>query len=77
MKVKCKVVDVLTSSPEVVLDPDDCVIIGGGPIGCSAAMVCKTSGATVIVVDPVESRRENALNYGADYVVDPTAGDVE
>ena len=42
MKVKCKVVDVLTSSPEVVLDPDDCVIIGvrendrvriGGPKG--------------------------------------------
>ncbi|MCR5160733.1 MAG: alcohol dehydrogenase catalytic domain-containing protein, partial [Lachnospiraceae bacterium] len=56
---------------------DDCVIIGGGPIGCSAAMVCKTSGATVIVVDPVEARRENALKYGADYVVDPTAGNVE
>ena len=56
---------------------DDCVIIGGGPIGCSAAMVCATSGATVIVVDPVESRRENALKYGATYVVDPTAGPVE
>ena len=56
---------------------DDCVIIGGGPIGCSAAMVCATSGATVIVVDPVESRRENALKYGATYVVDPTAAPVE
>ena len=55
---------------------DACVIIGGGPIGCSAAMVCATSGATVIVVDPVESRRENAMKYGANYTVDPTAGDV-
>ena len=42
MKIKCNVVDVLTSSPEAVLDPDDCVIIGvkendrvriGGPKG--------------------------------------------
>ena len=56
---------------------DDCVIIGGGPIGCSAAMVCATSGATVIVVDPVASRRENALKYGATYVVDPTVSPVE
>lgn len=56
---------------------DDCVIIGGGPIGCSAAMVCATSGATVIVADPVASRRENAMKYGATYTVDPSAGDVE
>lgn len=56
---------------------DDCVIIGGGPIGCSASMVCATSGATVIVVDPVAARRENAMHYGATYTVDPTAGDVE
>ena len=56
---------------------DDCVIIGGGPIGCSASMVCATSGATVIVVDPVAARRENAMKYGATYTVDPTAGVVE
>lgn len=56
---------------------DDCVIIGGGPIGCSASMVCATSGATVIVVDPVAARRGNAMKYGATYTVDPTAGDVE
>ena len=56
---------------------DDCVIIGGGPIGCSASMVCATSGATVIVVDPVAVRRENAMKYGATYTVDPTAGPVE
>lgn len=61
------------------LDPDAqdiCVIIGAGTIGLSAAMSCKASNATVIVVDPVENRRKNALNYGADYVLDPTACDV-
>lgn len=56
---------------------DDVAIIGGGPIGLSAAMVCKTSGAHVIVIDPLEKRRENALKYGADVCVDPTACNVE
>ena len=56
---------------------DDCVIIGAGPVGWSAAMVCATSCATVIVVDPVESRRENAKKYGATYTVDPTVSNVE
>lgn len=61
------------------LDPDAqdiCVIIGAGTIGLSAAMSCKASNATVIVVDPLESRRENAKKYGADYTIDPTACDV-
>ena len=40
-------------------------------------MVCKTAGAHVIVIDPLEERGKNALEYGADDVVDPTAGDVE
>ena len=55
---------------------DDCVIIGAGTIGLSAAMSCKASNATVIVVDPVASRRENAKKYGADYTFDPTTCDV-
>lgn len=55
---------------------DDCVVIGAGTIGLSAAMTCKTAGATVIVVDPLENRRENAKKYGADYTLDPTACDV-
>ena len=57
---------------------DDCVIIGGGPIGCSACMVCAEAGArNVICVDPVASRRENALKYGATIALDPTASPIE
>ena len=56
---------------------DVCAIVGGGPIGLSASMVCKESGAKVIVIDPIPARRENALQYGADVVLDPTAGDIE
>lgn len=56
---------------------DDVAIIGAGPIGLTTAMVCKTSGAHVIVIDPLSERRANALGYGADDVVDPTIGHVE
>jgi L-iditol 2-dehydrogenase len=55
---------------------DDVVIIGAGPIGLSATMAAKASNPHVIVVDPLASRRETALKYGADDVVDPTAGNV-
>ena len=56
---------------------DTVAIIGGGPIGLCASMVCAESGATVIVIDPLEARRENALRYGANLAVDPTAAPVE
>lgn len=55
---------------------DDIVIIGGGPIGLSAMMTAKTSGAKVIVIEPLKNRRDMALKFGADYVVDPTAVNV-
>ncbi|MBR0396965.1 MAG: alcohol dehydrogenase catalytic domain-containing protein [Eubacterium sp.] len=61
-------------------DPDAsdvCAIVGGGPIGLGACMICKESGATVICIDPLEQRRANALNYGADIVLDPTASPIE
>jgi len=54
---------------------DMALIIGGGPVGLSAAMVAKTSGAKTIVADPIESRRERALKYGADIVLDPKLSD--
>ncbi len=56
---------------------DTAVIFGCGPVGISATMVAKTSGAKVIVVDPFPSRRALALKYGADHVVDPAAGDLK
>ena len=54
---------------------DYCLITGAGPIGVSAAMVAKTSGAKVIVSDMNAVRRERALKYGADVVLDPTDPD--
>jgi len=54
---------------------DDALIIGAGPIGLTAAMVCKAASANVIVTEPLESRRKIALNYGADVVIDPTRPD--
>ncbi len=56
---------------------DTVAIIGGGPIGLSACMTCAESGATVIVIDPIPARRENALKYGADIVLDPSASPIE
>jgi L-iditol 2-dehydrogenase len=56
---------------------DDIAIIGAGPIGMCAAMVCAASDANVIAIDPLEKRRQNILNYGANHVVDPTACNVE
>ncbi len=53
---------------------DTAIILGGGPVGLSATMVAKTSGALTLVADPLASRRERALKYGADHVVDPSEG---
>ncbi len=50
---------------------DTAVIFGCGPVGISATMAAKTSGAKVIVVEPLENRKELALKYGADVVVNP------
>ncbi len=50
---------------------DIAVINGAGPVGLSACMVARTSGAKTIVVDPVASRRERAKKYGAEHVIDP------
>jgi threonine dehydrogenase-like Zn-dependent dehydrogenase len=50
--------------------------MGCGPVGVSAVMTAKMSGAKVIVVEPFEKRRAIAKKFGADYVVDPTAVDL-
>ena len=56
---------------------DIALILGAGPVGVSAAMVARTSGAQTIVIDPIAKRRERALQYGAEAVVDPTDNLVE
>lgn len=49
---------------------DVILILGAGQLGLQHAMVAKAIGATVIVSDPIKERRELALKFGADYIVD-------
>ncbi len=46
------------------------VIQGAGGLGINAAAVAKEKGATVIVIDAVESRLEMASRFGADHLID-------
>lgn len=52
---------------------DDVLIFGAGTIGICAAITAKASGCNVIVADPIESRRQSALDFGVDTALDPTA----
>lgn len=49
------------------------LVMGQGILGLLAVIFAKASGAVpVIAVDPVKERREKALQFGADYALDPT-----
>jgi len=50
---------------------DDVTVFGAGPVGLSALMVAKTSNARTIMIEPLEYRRNIAMQYGADAVIDP------
>jgi L-iditol 2-dehydrogenase len=51
---------------------DVCLIVGAGPIGLMHIQLARAAGAgTVIVGEPNHRRREAALRFGADMVVDP------
>jgi L-iditol 2-dehydrogenase len=50
---------------------DTIVIMGAGPIGCLHISVSKARGATVIVSEPSEHRRETARRFEPDSIVDP------
>ena len=52
---------------------DLAVVFGLGVPGQIVLQAARASGATVVGVDPVESRRRMALQLGADRVLDPTA----
>jgi S-(hydroxymethyl)glutathione dehydrogenase/alcohol dehydrogenase len=52
-------------------------IFGAGGVGLSAVMGAKLAGAgAVVAIDPVEFKRETALELGATHAVDPTSEDV-
>lgn len=49
------------------------VVVGAGAIGLLLVQLLKTTGAgTILVSEPVDERREAALEVGADHVFDPT-----
>jgi len=65
----------------VVLDADihigeTVVVFGLGVPGQLVAQLARLNGARVIAVDGIASRRELALELGADVVLDPVADDV-
>lgn len=50
------------------------LVTGGGSVGLSAVMGAKIQGcATIILVEPMESRRQLAKELGATHCIDPTA----
>ncbi len=53
---------------------DKVVVLGGGPIGQAAALAAKARGASVLVAEPVESRRALAEELGADLTCDGRDG---
>jgi threonine dehydrogenase-like Zn-dependent dehydrogenase len=55
---------------------DTAVVVGLGALGLLAVRIAYESGAgTLIAIDPFKSRRDLALELGADYVLDPATGD--
>jgi propanol-preferring alcohol dehydrogenase len=59
------------------LDGADVVVVFGlGPVGCCATIVAAADGATVVAVDPVQSRRKLAESLGAARTVDPASEDL-
>jgi L-idonate 5-dehydrogenase len=50
------------------------LVTGGGPIGLLSVVAARARGAgTVVLSDPLKSRRDLSLHVGADAVLDPTA----
>lgn len=57
---------------------DTVLVIGGGPIGMIMMQLAKNAGASkVIMSEPVEEKREQALKLGATKTIDPVHEDVE
>ena len=53
-------------------------ICGGGPIGLLGLQAIKMLGSTSLtLIEPIDSRRSLALQYGADYVINPIDTNVQ
>ena len=51
---------------------ESAIVVGLGLLGQLAVKLLRACGATpIIAIDPVKSRRDEALSYGADYAFDP------
>jgi len=54
------------------------LVTGGGPIGLAAVRILKILGyGPIVLYEPVASKRDIALGYGADHVFDPLEQDVD
>jgi len=57
---------------------DTVMLIGGGTIGLIMMQLAKLSGAsTIIMVEPVQGKRDIALKLGADIAIDPFNQNIE
>lgn len=54
---------------------DDVVVIGGGTMGLLHVVLAKLRGARVILSEPMEERRQKALELGCDNVINPMEAD--
>ena len=54
---------------------DTVVVIGAGPIGCLHIAVAKAQGARVIISEPSAIRREMAMRFEPDAIIDPLEED--
>jgi L-iditol 2-dehydrogenase len=74
---RAAVVAVTTMRKAHVQPGSSILIAGAGPIGVMCAQAARAFGAARIVVsDPLESRRESVLRFGATEVLDPMVDDV-
>ena len=49
-------------------------VFGAGGVGLSAIMAARISGAqTIIVIDPIEAKRQEAIKFGATHALEPSA----
>ena len=61
-----------------ILPGSTAMIIGGGPIGLIMMQLVKLAGAnTIILLEPVESKRKIAKSLGATLTIDPISEDVQ